>query len=282
MNMSLTTTNLRSPESRVAHTLSALRQICDALDREPDLRPRPSVNALFSSLIEAVLLGTPGETSATAVQDPNLLSLGSRLRQLCARGEYELETAWARRVLASSQPQAELTRFPYYDNYRQLSQVELGVLASAITRRPVSMAFLGCGPLPLSSLLFARELGFAVDNIDHDPEAVALGSQMADATNRANVHFSVEDAASADLATYDVVVVAALVGDTPEDKRRILQSVGRSMAPGALLLVRSARGLRTLLYPSVPNEALAGFDVLTVVHPVNDVINSVILARAQG
>ena len=82
-----------------------------------------------------------------------------------------------------------------------------------------------------------------------------------------------------DLGRYDVVVLAALVGGTPAEKAQVIRYLGVTMAPGALLLARSAQGLRTVLYPEVEVAALAAFDVLGVVHPTGDVINSVIVAR---
>lgn len=54
------------------------------------------------------------------------------------------------------------------------------------------------------------------------------------------------------------------------------------MRPGAMLLARSARGLRTLLYPPVDLRAMPGFEVLEVVHPTDDVVNSVVVARRLG
>jgi hypothetical protein len=46
----------------------------------------------------------------------------------------------------------------------------------------------------------------------------------------------------------DTVVVAALVGHTRDEKRAVLRAVGRALDPGAYLVVRSAHGLRSLLY----------------------------------
>ena len=82
-----------------------------------------------------------------------------------------------------------------------------------------------------------------------------------------------------DLVGYGLVILAALVGRTPGEKAEVIAHVADAMAPGALLLVRSARGLRTLLYPAVDPSALAGLEVLGTVHPTGEVINSVIVAR---
>jgi len=52
-----------------------------------------------------------------------------------------------------------------------------------------------------------------------------------------------------DLRDFDVVYVAALVGATSSEKREIFRKVLERMRPGALLVVRTAHALRTLLYP---------------------------------
>jgi hypothetical protein len=66
-----------------------------------------------------------------------------------------------------------------------------------------------------------------------------------------NMSFAVGDAESdlEDLQGVDVVYVAALVGSTGQEKRKIFSNVIRRMRPGALLVIRSAKGLRSLLYP---------------------------------
>jgi nicotianamine synthase len=83
------------------------------------------------------------------------------------------------------------------------------------------------------------------------------------------------------MASYDVVFLAALVGMATEEKARVVEHLGRHMAPGAALVVRSAHGTRGFLYPVVDPEGIrhGGFEVLAVHHPAGEVINSVIIAR---
>jgi hypothetical protein len=49
-----------------------------------------------------------------------------------------------------------------------------------------------------------------------------------------------------------------------------------------VLVARSARAARTLLYPPLPLEDLGGFALQGVVHPACDVVNSIVVARATG
>lgn len=80
-----------------------------------------------------------------------------------------------------------------------------------------------------------------------------------------------------------MVYLAALVGLEREEKRKVVEHLARHMRPGALLVVRSARGARAFLYPVVETEEdLNGFEVLSVHHPDGEVVNSVIVARKKG
>lgn len=52
-----------------------------------------------------------------------------------------------------------------------------------------------------------------------------------------------------DLGQFDVVYLAALVGTCCKAKLEIIANVVRVMRPGALLVLRTAHSLRSLLYP---------------------------------
>jgi nicotianamine synthase len=47
----------------------------------------------------------------------------------------------------------------------------------------------------------------------------------------------------------DVVFLAALVGEDTGSKMRILEALAGKLGPGTLVVARSARGLRSVLYP---------------------------------
>jgi nicotianamine synthase len=264
---------------------ATLEDLCGRLETHErthlHLRPGPQVDALFGALVDLVL-ATPPDAAAAALADPVVRELQARLPDLCGRGEHALEMAWAARIAASERPEDELAGFPYLENYRRLSGMELDVLADVATGPVRRVGFVGAGPLPLTSLLWGEELGVPVVNVDRDPAALAAGREVARALGARDQHFVLADAEEADLSHCDVVVLAALVGATTDDKRRIVRRLASRMAPGAVLLARSARGLRTLLYPPVDLRALDPFDLQAVVHPSHDVINSVVLARAPG
>jgi nicotianamine synthase len=156
------------------------------------------------------------------------------------------------------------------------------VLARTVRRRVRRVAFLGSGPLPLSALFLAEALRAEVDAVDCDPVALAAGRRMAAALGPRGVRFVEGDAAALDVSGHDVVVLAALVGATRPAKLAVLTHLAATMTPGAVLLARSARAARTLLYPPVDARDLGGFDLQTVIHPVDDVVNSVVVARVPA
>lgn len=90
-------------------------------------------------------------------------------------------------------------------------------------------------------------------NIDKDAQAVSLSSQVSSALGLSadRFHIRQSDVGRDEVNLYDsdVVCLAALVGDSYEDKRRVVGGVVRQMRPGALLVLRTATSLRQLLYP---------------------------------
>ncbi|HSK60788.1 MAG TPA: nicotianamine synthase family protein, partial [Actinomycetospora sp.] len=140
-----------------------------------------------------------------------------------------------------------------------------------------------------SALLLARH-GVAVDAVDVDHEAVALGGALARALGDDVAVTEGDVLGLGDLGGYDLVCLAALVGLAPGDKAAALAHVRARLRPGAMVLARSAHSLRALLYPVLDvsdvsdggDGGLGGLDPVAVLHPHTDVVNSVVLARVPG
>lgn len=159
-----------------------------------------------------------------------------------------------------------LRRFTYYSNYVDLTRLELSMILALSVDPPRMFAFIGSGPLPLSSLCIAdslsRENGekVLVHNIDNHYRAIEQSSEMCRALGAYAqcLRFQCAEATAADgLEAYDVVYLASLVGPTQTQKRDIISNLVQRMRPGALLVLRSAHSLRSLLYPvKLPTTAL--------------------------
>jgi nicotianamine synthase len=93
-------------------------------------------------------------------------------------------------------------------------------------------------------------------NIDRDCAALAVSKKLTDSlVYGQRMTFSCEDVDSTSQSTstnwkdFDVVFFAALVGMDTDTKHAILASLVKKMRPGALVVARSARGMRGVLYP---------------------------------
>lgn len=248
-----------------------------------DLRPCPEVNEAFGRLVELCTV-IDDHLTGQVLRDPAAAALIDSLRAVSSRGESELERAWARRVIAADDPWAELRRFPYLGNYQRLVRFELAGLLAVGAEPPRSTVVLGAGPLPLTGLVLARDHGVRVTNVDHDAEACELGSELVRALGlAAKVDTVCDDArGAADLsavALSDTVLLAALAGSDGAAKRDITRPLAKAMRPDAHLFTRSAHRLRTALYPAVSPDDLEGFTTLVEMHPCDDVVNSVLIAR---
>lgn len=269
--------------------VAQVRALYDDLAARPDLVPGPTTNALFGRLVSLAIDRDAARHADAVLADPAVAGILAHLRRLCADGEFELERHWAQRVLArrdhGPDARAELARFPYHQNYRDLTRLEHHAVAG-LTARPVRrVLFVGSGPLPLTSLVLAGQYGATVDDLDHDPEAVRLSTELLDAIGAPGLRVrlgDVRDERADDLAAYDLVYLAALAGLDPASKHDLLAHLGRTLRPGTLVLARSAHSLRRLLYPVLDPHDLPGLETLAVVHPHTDVVNSVVVARVTG
>ncbi|KAF8455802.1 Nicotianamine synthase [Kalaharituber pfeilii] len=287
----------------------------------PNIQPGEVTNKLFSELVSLCILPFDTATCDAVLSDKRLGSMVPDLRKYASEGEGMLEEYWARRILDSPDHEIEasialLRQFPYYQNYVDLARLELSAITSVYTptkQPPRSFAFLGSGPMPLTAICLAQLLdpvsihhGTAPDaytdhktavqihNIDRNPIAIELSSKLCSVLGRLTraLTFECADAnseASSDLKSFDVVYLAALVGITPEEKLALVASVAARMRTGAMLVMRSAHSMRRILYPTVDPAGLAGVTgeqglkvvPILVVHPWNEVVNSVIIARVD-
>ena len=150
-----------------------------------------------------------------------------------------------------------LLKFPYHRNYVDLVRMEMNAIASVkpefATR---TFAFLGSGPLPLTSLCISHHLKsecVTCHNFDQDETAITTAATLCRALGHSpeTMCFQCADAGSPDLdlGCFDVVYLAALVGGCSRHKHDIMADVVKRMKPGALVVMRSAHSLRRLLYP---------------------------------
>nr|GEY31436.1 nicotianamine synthase, S-adenosyl-L-methionine-dependent methyltransferase [Tanacetum cinerariifolium] len=184
-------------------------------------------------------------------------------------------------------PLHHLNIFPYYSNYLKLGRLEYDILnkhySTTTQKTPKRVAFVGSGPLPFTSTVLAsyhlKDTTF--HNYDIDSMENSMTSRLVsvdhDLSKRMVFHTADIMDVTDDLKNYDVIFLAALVGMNIHDKNKVIQHLAKYMASGAILMLRSAHGAHAFLYPVVDPNVLHGFNVLSIFHPDDDVINSVVI-----
>lgn len=257
-------------------------EIYNELSKLQSLSPSKHVNTLFSQLV--LVCTPPCQIDVTKLSNREK-ETRSKLIILCGKAEGLLESHYSTLLGTYENPLSHTSLFPYYSNYLKLSHLEFTMLNEHCNQVPNKIAFVGSGPLPLSSIILAslhlKNSCFHNYDIDSmaNSKAYNLVSSHPDLSKR--MFFHTEDImnVSDPLKEYDVVFLAALVGMDQKEKTRVIDHLSKNMAPGAILLIRSAHGARAFLYPVIDPLDLQGFQVLSVFHPTDEVINSVIIAR---
>lgn len=262
--------------------LQNISSLYDSLSTLPSLLPSPQVNSLFTELVTACI--PPSEIDISKL-DMEAQQMRLKLIDLCSNGEGLLENHYSDILASYENPLDHLSLFPYYTNYLKLSQLEFELLSQHVNGMPMRVAFIGSGPLPLSLLVLAtyHMTTTRFHGYDREPSATIRARKLlkSDADMASRVEFRTADVMSLThvLSSYDVVFLAALVGIDQEEKARVVEHLNRYMAVGSVLVVRSAHGARGFLYPVVGSDELKGFEVASMYHPQDEVINSVIVAK---
>lgn len=257
-------------------------EIYENLSRLENLNPSEHVNSLFSQLVH--ICKQQCHMDITKLSD-RVQDIRSKLIKLCGKAEGLLESHFSTIIGSHENPLHHIRLFPYYSNYLKLSKLEFSMLSKPCTKVPKRIAFVGSGPLPLTSIILATKYlrTTCFHNYDIDPsansKALQLISSDPELSKRMFFHTANIMNVSIGLKEYEVVFLAALVGMHKEEKVQVINHLAKHMAPGAFLLLRSAHGPRAFLYPVINPSDLQGFEVLQVFHPTDEVINSVIIAR---
>jgi nicotianamine synthase-like protein len=235
--------------------IACVLQAHQALGSETDLSPRnPIVNDVLSALVRGILEGCPPDDVREVLDDPGVRAMRGELIQRLAVAEGEMERCWGEMFCTRARlAAADFEDFIYWDSYRHLVGAELDNLPPGLDLgKGQSIAFVGAGPLPLSAIMVHLSTGRRVTCIDRDPRACRLACELCRKAGLIGIDVTCADGTDYDFASCPVVFVASLV---PE-KAKVMRCI-RERCPRARVALRSAEGLRTLLYDPVDETELA-------------------------
>lgn len=254
------------------YSVDMLLTAIQAIESIDDLRPSPHVNALFTQLVSEIVAGPDVRLDLRTQQN---------MRRIASIAETEMELYWAKKIIASAAPSKTLGAFPYLNNYRELVRREiLLVEKSGYTLNERSRVLMvGTGPLPLTGLELVAQRNVDVDHVDISISALAMCSLVSNRLGLTCGHVLGDGATAILTKTYDLVIIAALAGITTEQKQAIINNILPSLTDDGRILLRSAHGMRTLLYPDVLANAFDRVKLLEEYHPSDDIINSVLVYK---
>lgn len=248
-----------------AELLQSVETVLSLQSYRPSTRVDNSFRELVNNIVNSA--SSVAEISAQKRQD---------LRVASSAAESELERYWAQKIIASADPQDTLNEFPYRENYRDLVERELECLRISGAGSITSALIIGSGPLPLTAMEL-QSYGVDVDHNDASPSALALCEDLLKALSISGQHILGKGESVSLGKQYDLIVIAALAGETQHDKQRIVSNVLPHLAADGRILVRSARGARSLLYPELNAQGFRGVSLLHEYHPDDHVINSALV-----
>jgi nicotianamine synthase len=219
------------------------------LEQQSSLRPNPLVNFLLRHLVRIIL--HTNATIAESVLDTHA-HLAERARTIAGIAEGFLEQDWAFCILSHKKPNLALSQFPYLSCYQSLAETEIQQIRER-SPNANTILFLGGGSLPLSAILLAQA-GYNVTVLDHDSVAVSLSAQIVKRLRLGkmiDVHLSSAEQFDR-YSEFDVIIIGALVGETVEEKNKLISQIMSTAKKGCPILCRSVDGLCTFLYLSVP------------------------------
>ncbi|OIW06452.1 hypothetical protein TanjilG_05223 [Lupinus angustifolius] len=225
--------------------------------------------------------------STTDIKDfpEEVLNIRESLNNFASQAEGILEVESSTLISLKPKPLDSVTEYPYYANYVRIARMESKILKENGMENAKKVAFVGSGAMPLSSILMAthhmKSTHFDNFDIDENANEVARRIVASDAALEKRMKFETQDIMEVKekLGQYDCIILAALVGLNRKSKVKILGHIRMYMKEGGFLVVRSAKGARTFIYPSVEDGDLVNFELLTTFQPTHALVHSVLLRK---
>lgn len=228
---------------------------------------------IFQVIDDLVHLDAGDRLAGMVLADPDIRRVLPTIRSYYITFFRIHETHLAEKILQADDPWQVLESFPLYPRYKTLIRNQVETMHRSV-KDP--LAFVGCGPVPLSLILLNRMYGLRSIGLDKSARAVSLARKV---IRRLGLEEKIEivHGTDADLREleWDIVLVAALA----EPKSRIFRNLREIMQVKgpAPVVFRTYTGMRAILYRPVQPEEIAGFRIIRELHPTGRVNNTLVL-----
>ena len=239
------------------------------------LRPN-DLYRLHQALDDVVHMETGEHLAGLILKEPDIQRELPVIRSYYATFFNIHEVHLANELLKSVTPWESLKCFPLYPRYEALVRNEI----DAMHIMPDSiLAFVGCGPLPVSLILMNHLYSIRCVGVDSSSETVRLSKQVIQYLGLGKeieiIHGNHSCLQGLD---WDAVLVAALA----EPKAQIFQSLREilkkrdSYVP---VVFRTYTGMRAILHKPVQSSDIEGFRIVKEILPTGRVNNTTVFAE---
>lgn len=188
------------------------------------------------------------------------------------------EKQLAETLMHSHDPWKTLSGFPLYPRYEALIKGQMEAVPGLPEKR---IAFIGCGPVPMSLIFMARLYETRSIGLDTSEESVLTAKKVIGALGLEDLVEIVKgDDTSLENLSWDAVLVAALAEPKArifENLQRILSGQNRTIP----VIYRTYTGMRAVLYEPVSPSDTKGFRIVKKVFPTGRVNNTTIFAELE-
>jgi hypothetical protein len=179
-------------------------------------------------------------------------------------------------LLKARDPWDTLKSFPFYPRYEAMVKTQM----EAVHPSPGSrLAFIGCGPVPMTLILMSRLYGIRSMGLDNSEETVNLSKKVIQSLGlEKQIEIIQEDESGLINLDWDLVLIAALA----EPKARIFQTLRKILKERKAhtpVVFRTYTGMRAVLYKPVQPGDIQGFSIVKEILPTGRVNNTTVFAE---
>ena len=186
------------------------------------------------------------------------------------------EVHLAEELLKSDDPWETLKAFPLYTRYEILVRNQIEAMHTAANS---TLAFIGCGPVPISLILMNHLYGIRSVGLEKFSESVKPSRKVIQCLGlEKEIDIINGDDSNLKELDWDMVLVSALA----EPKARIFQSLRQILnerGKHAPVIFRTYTGMRAILYEPVQPSDIEGFRIIKEILPTGRVNNTTVFAE---
>ncbi len=256
--------------------INSIEKSYSILAVQADLSPKNSIiNTTLDNLVEDVI--KHNKYSHLFCEDvftcPKIAKISPKIREYCQRAEVEMEHFWSDYFINKNDFNVnDLQEFIHYKCYKNIANQEMDLLKRNKIKYD-NVAFIGSGPLPMSSLLMASNFNH-ITNIDHCPKAIEKSDKLTKKlfSNIANIKSSAKDFA---YFGCDVCFIASMI----VGKEDLLEELYKQNIK--YLIIRDALKLTQLFYEKLGAGIFQFYEKIDEANGFSKTLNSSYLLKRK-